>query len=446
MKTNSFNTDRNRQSKRSIIFSHLPTKSINKIARHCGFLKRRSGKITPENLLIGFMLMASRGRNTYAGWAEEIGLLEKKRVAKQSVCERMNPQTECFIKKVVEQQLLKKIPCPTKKVSGILKHFGHVLIEDSTTLSLPDELAGEFPGNVVAGKRRSQAKIHAAYNLTENNFSFLHLHSYADNDQKLAADALPFLKKGDLCIRDLGFLVLPVVKEFIKEGIYFISRKTFHTKIYDTRTGKMIDLVKVLRKKKFFDCEVLIGMQHQVKVRLIAMPVSDTQAAQRKRKARSDRSQSVNHSAEYYELLGYSLYITNILPEQCTAENIFQIYKLRWNIEIIFKSWKSCFCFNNLIHRTCKNAIRVKCILYLMLLYIYLFHILWRKCCELEFGNRHSLQLSILKMSRFFFIHFEQLLIQKSEKHLLQQIKLHCAYEKRNDRDNAILFQLKLAA
>jgi hypothetical protein len=154
----------------------------------------------------------------------------------------------------------------------------------------------------------------------------------------------------------------------------------------------------------------------------------------------------VNHSAEYYELLGYSIYITNILPEQCTAQNIFQLYKLRWNIEIIFKSWKSCFCFNKLIHRTCKNAIRVKCILYLMLLYIYLFHILWRKCCEPEFGNRHNLQLSILKMSRFFFRHFEQLLIQKSEKHLLRQIKLHCVYEKRNDRDNARLFQFKLAA
>lgn len=447
MKTNSFGADKNQQGKRNIIFANLAAKTINRIARHCGFLKRKSGKISPANLLIGFMLMASRGRNTYCDWATEIGLLENKTITKQSVCERMNPQTECFIRKVVECQLLKKIPCTTKRVKGILKYFSNVLIDDSTTLSLPDELVKQFPGNVVAGKRRSQAKIHAMYNLTENNFPFLHIHSYSDNDQGLASDVLPFLKKNDLCIRDLGFLVLGVVKEFIEKGIYFISRKTFHTKIYDVQTKQVIDLVKVLRKKNFFDQEVLIGIKHQLKVRLIAIPVCDAQANERKRKARTDRSQSANHSADYYELLGYSIYITNILPRQCTAENIFQLYKLRWNIEIIFKSWKSGFSFNRLIHRNCKNVIRVKCIIYLMLLYIYLFHVLWWKHCETKIQSPNpNTQLSILKMAAFFFKHFEQLLTQKSESDLIRQIKAHCLYEKRNDRDNAKLFQFKLAA
>ena len=447
MKTNNFSADRNRQSKRNVIFADLPTKTMNRIARQCGFLKRMSGKISPGNLVIGFMLMASRGRNTYSDWAMEIGLLEKKTVTKQSVCERMNPQTECFIKQMVEHQLLKKISCSTKKVNGILKHFGNVLIDDSTALSLPDELVKEFPGNVVAGKRRSQAKIHALYNLTKNNFSFLHLHSYASNDQGLAAQVLPFLKKGDLCIRDLGFLVLGVVKKFIEKGIYFISRKNFHTNIYDVQTQQVIDLVKVLRKNNFFDREVLIGMEHRLRVRLIAIPISDAQANERRRKARKDRCSATNHSATYYEMLGYSIYITNILPELCTPENIFQLYKLRWNIEIIFKSWKSCFSFDRLIHRNCKNVIRVKCIIYLMLLYIYLFHVLWMKHCETQI-RKHSpaTQLSILKMSVFFLKHFEQLLRENSEKNLLQQIKVHCVYEKRNDRDNARLFQFKLAS
>ena len=106
----------------------------------------------------------------------------------------------------------------------------------------------------------------------------------------------------------------------------------------------------------------------------------------------------------YFEMLGYSIYITNILPAQCTAENIFELYKLRWNIEIIFKSWKSCFSLNRLIHRSCKNATRVKCIIYLMLLYISLFHVLWWKHCEAQIQKQSpAIQLSILKMSAFFF-------------------------------------------
>ena len=101
----------------------------------------------------------------------------------------------------------------TKHSKGILKYFKNVIIDDSTTISLPDELVNEFPGNVVNGKRRSQAKIHAMHNLTQNNFLFFHIHSFANNDQSLAGDVLPFLKKGNLILRDLGFLVLDVVKK-----------------------------------------------------------------------------------------------------------------------------------------------------------------------------------------------------------------------------------------
>jgi len=40
-----------------------------------------------------------------------------------------------------------------------------------TTLSLPDALAGTFPGNVSKGVKKAQAKIHAMYNMTENKFA-----------------------------------------------------------------------------------------------------------------------------------------------------------------------------------------------------------------------------------------------------------------------------------
>src|SRR6188768_4138686 len=140
MKTNSFSRKIS-CCKRNIIFANLATKTINKIACDCGFLKRRRGKISPRNLIIGFMLMASKQRNTYSDWSTEIGLLENKTITKQSLCERMNSHTECFIRKVVEQQLLKKMQsCSTKNTKGILKHFNNILIDDSTTLPLPDEL------------------------------------------------------------------------------------------------------------------------------------------------------------------------------------------------------------------------------------------------------------------------------------------------------------------
>lgn len=448
MKTNSFSRKESHY-KENIISPQLATKHINTIARSLGYIQRSTVKISPKSLILGFMQMVSKQRNTYADWATEIGLLEGRTFSKQALNERMQPKTELFINRVVEKLISKQTPqVQTRKTKGALKHFKSVMIDDSTTISLPDALAQEYPGSVSSGVKKAQAKIHALYNLTENNFSFLKVCSFSNNDQSLSAAVLPYLQKGDLCLRDLGFTVLNVVSKFIDTGIYFISRKGYSSKVYEVGNGMEINLIKELRNNKFIDREVIIGKQQQIKVRLIALPIPPEQAAERRRKALADRDKRLHHTSDYYRLLSYSIYITNISPKKCNAEEIFNLYKLRWRIEIIFKSWKSCFSLEKIIHRQCKNAIRVNCIIYLMLLYIYLFHVLWWKQCEREMARESPQEhLSIMKLAKFFNTYFMQLItLGKLNKKFLNQIKVHCVYDKRKDRDNAIQFQVKLAA
>lgn len=442
MKTDS-TSRKNILHKETIILENFKTKTINKFANLFGFSKRKSGKVSPKNFIIGFLLMVSKQRNTYSDWATEIGLLERETITKQSLNERMTPQTELFIKQVVEHQLSKKVsPLKTKKLKGVLKNFNNVFIDDSTTLHLPDELVSTFPGNFSRGEKKALAKIHALYNLTKNEFAFLNIHSFSNNDQSLSANILPYLQKGDLCLRDLGFLVLNVLEKLIKKGVYCISRKKYQAKIYDLKTGFEIDLMKELKKKKFYDREVLIGKEQQLKIRLIAIPIPLAQANERRRRASRDRDKRLNHSKDYYQSLGYSIYLSNIPKQICDSKEIFQLYKLRWNIEMIFKSWKSCFCLEKLIHRRCTNEIRVKCIIYLMLLYIYLFHVIWRHC-ENEHKHMES-ELSLLKMATFFRKYFSELL--HSNENIYQQIKTHCTYDKRKDRENAREKLFKLTA
>ena len=394
------------------------------------------------------MIMVSKQRNTYADWSSEIGLLENKTITKQSLNNRITLETECFIREIVSHQLSERTkPLQTKKVKGVLKYFNNVMIDDSTTIHLPDELAEVFPGNVTRGKRRALAKIHAMYNLTQNNFPFLNIHDYSNNDQSLSAAVLPYLNRGDLCIRDLGFLTLDVVGEMIKKDVSYLSRKSFSTKIYDSKTGTEINLVKELRKHKFIDKEVLIGQKHQLKVRLIAHKMPDSKANERIRKAKENPDKRANHSLEYYKLLAFNIYITNISLVQCSIENLLSLYKLRWNIEIIFKSWKSCFSLEKLIHHQCTNAIRVKCIIYLMLLYIYMFQVVWLKYCESKIKTENpKVELSLLKMANFFRKHFTEIIGNYFERNLMQQIKVHCCYDDRQDRDNARKLILKFAA
>jgi hypothetical protein len=360
----------------------------------------------------------------------------------------MTVETENFVKSYVKETIeLKMHQNVPNKSKGVLGHFKNVMIDDSTTIHLPDTLVNDYPGNVSMGEKKAVAKIHAMYNLTKNNFSFLHMHSFSNNDQSLSDKVIPYLQKGDLCIRDLGFSILDVMSEFIKRGIYFISRKTYKTQVFNSVTGKEIDILKELNKNGYIDKEVIIGKSHQINARLVVTPVSLAQAQERKRRAKNDRDKRLNHSEKYYKLLGYNIFITNIPAEKCSSKAVQQLYKLRWRIEIIFKSWKSCFSIEKIIHSQCCNVVRVNCTIYLMLLYIYLFHVVWLHNCEKDKQNiKAKSELSILKMATFFRTHFTEILTVKSDKSLISQIRKHCNYGKRKDRVNALEFEYKLAA
>ncbi|MBK9256809.1 MAG: transposase [Saprospiraceae bacterium] len=48
-------------------------------------------------------------------------------------------------------------------------------------------------------------------------------------------------------------------------------------------------------------------------------------------------------------LCNYNIFITNIPKEQLAAHKMFEIYSLRWSIELMFKEWKSIFDLNALM-------------------------------------------------------------------------------------------------
>jgi hypothetical protein len=435
------------QYKGSIISKKFREKFINKISRESGYKKRNRGKIKARSFIIGFMMMVSKRVNTYEAWASEVSLLEEKSVSRQAIENRMQPETVTMTKMILKEKL--SVSLKEKKVKAydeIIKKFKTLYIEDSTIFKLPDELSSVFPGNVSKGKKKSQAKIHALYNFTENIFPFLDLHSYTENDQSLSLNALSYVSKGDLLLRDMGFLVLNVLEQLIRMGVFFISRKSAGIKVYDINNKEEIKLTKELRKSRFFDKEVLIGRKTKIKMRLVILPLPPEQAAERRRKARRDRDRRLNHNKEYYELLGYSIFITNIPQQMCSVEEIKKMYGLRWQIEIIFKSWKSCFSLEKLIPSKCKRPERIYCMIHLWLLYILLFQVVWFNAWKHKLKGAADIKLSILKMAKFFAQHFTLILMAENENIIRRQIIVQCRYDKRKDRLNTIENYDKMAA
>jgi hypothetical protein len=83
---------------------------------------------------------------------------------------------------------------------------------------------------------------------------------------------------------------------------------------------------------------ILLGTQ-KLPVRLIAIPIPENEEEQRRRKANLNKR--TNYTRLYKFLLGWNLMITNINVDDCSAEEIYKLYTLRWRIESIFKMWKS---------------------------------------------------------------------------------------------------------
>jgi hypothetical protein len=196
-------------------------------------------------------------------------------------------------------------------------------------------------------------------------------------------------------------------------------------------------LQKLLAGKNRLDIRVLCGAKEQLQVRLVAIKLDEQQAAERIRKAKMDRDKRLNHSQDYYLLLGYVIFITNVNEDIWQAPQVAQAYRCRWNIEILFKSWKSGLHANGQVPQASKHTQRVESYLYMMMLYLSWFHLLVFHPLRWAVYKETGRHLSIIKAALWAINHIAWF-FQGCSQTMIQNIKYHCLYDKRKDRDNAM--------
>ena len=89
------------------------------------------------------------------------------------------------------------------------------------------------------------------------------------------------------------------------------------------------------------ELQVLVGKEKKLPLRLVAVEVPHQVAQKRRRKAAKSRNKRVSYSKKYMALLGWSIFVTNVEQEVLDAEQIMEVYGMRWRIENLFKCWKS---------------------------------------------------------------------------------------------------------
>lgn len=169
------------------------------------------------------------------------------------------------------------------------------------------------------------------------------------------------------------------------------------------------------------------------------IPLRSAQAEQRIRKARKDRDKRLNHSNDYYLWLKYNVFITNIEEKTLDGKEIAEAYKVRWQIEIVFKSWKSNGHLQQALHEGCTNIYRVKTTIYLLLMF---FCLVMQKV-YIPYHNRiqklYNKQLSLMKLLAFVCNNVIQVICASTVK-LKEFLMKYCCYERRKDRNNMTEF------
>jgi len=336
------------------------------------------------------------------------------------------------MEEVIARQSLKQVN------HGLFHHFKKVLLQDSTTIKLSQAMLERFKGNVSGGKQKSVAKVNVVLDVLKGSCPVIELMSFTVNEQKLSDSILAIAKAGDLVIRDLGYFVLPIFKAMDIAKVYFLSRLKFNVCLYDVESGKKINLAQLLKGKTWVDTQVICGKEEQLKVRIVAIKLSAAQAGERRRKAKQDRDQRLKHSEEYFELLGFVIFISNIGKEVWDYRQIAEAYRIRWNIEILFKSWKSCFKIEAMMPEDISNTARIESFIYLLLLYIAWFQLLIFMPFRWMIQQRYNKHLSIIKAAKYVMTNFADWLFEDISRQALKKLAYSCCYDVRHDRTNAV--------
>jgi hypothetical protein len=177
---------------------------------------------------------------------------------------------------------------------------------------------------------------------------------------------------GALRLADLGYFDLEVLAQLQAQGSYWLTRVKAGTQLGDPG-GRLRQLVEFLSEQAshLVDRPIELG-QVQLACRLIAVRVPEQVANQRRRRLhRAARRKGQAVSPARLALADWTIFATNVPAEKLSVEEALVLGRVRWQIELLFKLWKS---HGQLDAWRSENPWRILCEVYAKLLALLLQH------------------------------------------------------------------------
>ena len=354
------------------------TEFLDRLSKDTGFIKRKS-KINAQTFLAfnTFLSndMCDKSLSTLCG---RLAAQYNISISPQALNERFNEYSVAFMQEVFNCMMIKQnkvLQNENKKLN-----FNRILINDATSYVLPAKFCNEFKGSGGVSSKAA-IKIQLQYDLLTGSFICCDTYGGTSSDSNYVEVMDNHTKAGDLRLSDLGYYKIDYLKKIDDKKAFFISKLKSTSAVYQKnpspnirKNGTIVksseyikidifEIIKPLADGETMEIkDIYIGSKKELKSRLIITKLSEKNKQKRKNKHLSEvkrnRSQINDRSTAWTEI---NVYITNVPEKILATEQIHYIYSLRWQIEIMFKVWKSIFNIHNV-----KNVKieRFKCFLY----------------------------------------------------------------------------------
>jgi Transposase DDE domain len=345
-----------------VLREYMTPSALEKLARETKFIQRASKYGVQELVALCVWLSQNVASTSLVKLCSYLEAHTGVSISPEGLNQRFNEKAVDFLRNLFLNLMKMEVSQSNTIPSEYLNYFQRIRLTDSTSFQVPDSLAHHYPG---AGGSGSEAgvKIQLEYELHSGQFLNVHLGAGRESDQTSGHRFLESVREGDCCIRDLGYFSLDDLYEMDQRGAFYVSRLKRNSRIYtknpepefhaDGRVKKSseylpLDVEKIMVQVKPGDTleipDTYIGKEQKLPSRVILYRLTEPQVKKRqKREAYKERTKGKAGSPQGEHLIEVNMYTANIPPDFVPMEKMHDLYSLRWQIEIVFKIWKSIF-------------------------------------------------------------------------------------------------------
>jgi hypothetical protein len=312
------------------------------LGRESSFVQRQSklgGAELAQTLAFGWLSNPQASLEELTQTAASLGVV----ITPQGLDQRFTSAAADCLKGVLEAAVKRVVCASSPAALPILQRFPAVYLQDSSIIKLPEELAKVWQGcGDRSGMGQAAVKIEVRWELLQGGLTGPYLEAGRVNEHRSQIQTVP-LPTGALRLADLGYWSLSEMQTQTEAGVFWLSYLLMNTYILDQqqRRFQVLELLEAQGTSRI-ELPVSLGANLQVPARLLAVRVPQEVADRRSHRLRKRANQlqrPVNPTA--LALAEWTVVVTNVPPERLSLREAFILIRVRWQVELLFKLWKS---------------------------------------------------------------------------------------------------------